>query len=259
MGLFDFIKHAFSKPKKGKPKKKKTTGKKVAKKGVSSKKKKAALKKKKAASSSADADVTVKKKKKRKKKAVDKKSADIKVAKKKTTKKKKKKVVKKAKPTKMPFSFGGKSKKRKKSEQVKADPINEDALGFSISLKGDDEHAKKRKALRITVKGLSVHIPRLNNKFKVTDISATGLGFAFEKPRMKAGVKLKMDIYLGKECKAKNVHCEVMRHYGKSVGCAFIEMDRAQDDVVHEIVLIGQKQQAAKKHAQKDREFQLPS
>lgn len=159
----------------------------------------------------------------------------------------------------LPFSFSSKTKKRKKSEQIKADPINENALGFSISLKHEDEQAKKRNALRIAVKGLTVFIPRLKKKFPVTDISATGLGFAFEKPRIKAGVKLSMDIYLKDTCKAKDVNCKVMRHSRKSVGCLFIELDRSQDDAVHEIVLLGQKQQSARKKAKKDREFILPS
>ena len=65
--------------------------------------------------------------------------------------------------------------------------------------RGIDEQAKKRSAIRITVKNLAVRIPRLKKIFKVSDISATGLGFIFEKPRIKAGVELKMDIILDKE------------------------------------------------------------
>lgn len=151
-----------------------------------------------------------------------------------------------------------KGKKRKKSKQISADPINEQALGFSISLKDEDERAKKRKAVRIRVDGLKAHVHRLKKRFDVTDISATGFGFAFEKPRVKGGVKLEIDLYLNGELKVEKLQCKVMRHERGSVGCIFEDMDRHQDDVVHEIVLLGQKQQAERKNAKKDLEFQLP-
>lgn len=152
-----------------------------------------------------------------------------------------------------------KAKKRKKTKQVSADPINEQALGFSISLKGDAEQSKKRNAIRIRVDGLTVLVKRLKKQFPVTDISATGLGFAFEKPRVKGGVKLEMDLILNGEVKCKDLMCKVMRHERGSVGCIFLDLDRSQDDTVHEIVLLGQKQMAARKAAKKDRDFQLPS
>lgn len=154
--------------------------------------------------------------------------------------------------------LAGKPKGRKKTHQVTADPIDEAALGFSISLKGEDENAKKRSAIRITVKGLAVRIPRLKKIFRVTDISATGLAFPFEKPRIKAGVKLKMDIVLNKEIVAKNVICKVRRHDKGSVGCRFVELDRVQDDAVNKMVLIGQKQMAERKKKKKDAEFKIP-
>jgi len=157
------------------------------------------------------------------------------------------------------LSVPKKDPKRKKARQVKAAPIDESALGFSISLKGEDERAKKRNALRIKVKGLTVFIHRLKKQFPVTDISATGLGFAFEKPHVKGGVKLVMDIYLEGVKKAGDIECKVMRHERGSVGCIFIDLDRHQDDAVHEIVLLGQKQQTERKNAMKDLEFKLPS
>jgi hypothetical protein len=152
-----------------------------------------------------------------------------------------------------------KGEKRKKSTKVSSAPIDEKALGFSISLKQEDAQSKKREALRIKVDNLFVHVSRLNKKYPVTDISATGLGFAFEKPRVKGGVELTMTIILDGQVKAKDVQCKVMRHVRGSVGCVFVDMDRAQDDAVHAIVLLGQKQQAARKAAQRDREFTIPS
>ncbi|WP_319543717.1 PilZ domain-containing protein [uncultured Pseudodesulfovibrio sp.] len=153
----------------------------------------------------------------------------------------------------------GKPKGRLKSKQITADPIDEAALGFSISLKTEDAYAKKRNAIRMTVEGLTVFIPRLKKRFEVSDISATGLGFKFEKPRIKAGVKIKMDIVLKGEKLATDILCQVRRHEKGNVGCAFVELDRAQDDAVHKIVLIGQKEQAARKAARKDKDFSLPT
>jgi hypothetical protein len=152
-----------------------------------------------------------------------------------------------------------KEKKRKKSMKVSAAPIDEKALGFSISLKSEDAQAKKREALRIRVDNLFVHVSRLNKQYPVTDISATGLGFAFEKPRVKAGVELVMTIILDGKVAAKEVQCKVMRHERGSVGCVFVDLDRAQDDAVHGIVLRGQKEQAARKAAQKNRDFKIPA
>lgn len=199
-------------------------------------------------------------KRKPKKKKAAKKKAASKAGKKKSAPKsgKKKKTAGKA-GTDIGFSLNAqKTKKRKKAKQVKAAPINEDALGFSISLKDEDEQAKKRNAVRIRVDGLEAHVLRLKKKFPVTDISATGLGFAFEKPRIKGGVKLDMDLYLDGKLKIEGITCKVMRHERGSVGCVFQDLDRSQDDTVHEVVLLGQKQQAARKSAKKDRNFSLP-
>ena len=152
-----------------------------------------------------------------------------------------------------------KTKSRKKSKQIKAEPIDETALGFSISLKADDAYAKKRNAIRVPVKGLTVYIHRLKKSFKTSDISATGLGFKFAKPRIKGGVKLEMDIILNGTKMASGVLCKVMRHEGGNVGCQFVDLDRAQDDAVNKVVLIGQKEQAARKAAKKDEGFKQPS
>lgn len=152
-----------------------------------------------------------------------------------------------------------KGKGRKKSKQISSDPIDETALGFSISLKSDDAYAKKRNAIRISVDGLTVNIPRLKKAFEVSDISATGLGFKFAKPRIKAGVKIKMDLILKGKNLATNILCQVRRHEKGNVGCVFVDLDRAQDDAVHKIVLIGQKEQAARKAARKDQNFKLPT
>ncbi|WP_419788181.1 PilZ domain-containing protein [Pseudodesulfovibrio sp.] len=92
----------------------------------------------------------------------------------------------------------------------------------------------------------------------MNNISATGLGFDFEKPRIKGGVKLEMDIILNGKTRISGVMAKVMRHERGSVGCVFQDLDRAQDDEVHAIVLLGQKQQAERKKAHRDTGFKVP-
>lgn len=139
--------------------------------------------------------------------------------------------------------------KRKKAASVTAE-CNEEALGFSISLEHSD--SRKRAALRISLPGLELYIHRLKKKFPATDISATGIGFSFEKPRIKGGVELMADIVHEGQVMAKNVTCKVMHHEQGTVGCRFVELDRSQDDAVNKLVLIGQKLQAERrKHSAK--------
>jgi len=187
--------------------------------------------------------------KKKKKKAAGKKAAKITAPKKKKTKK----------ASSSSISITQKTKGRKKAKQITSDPIDEAALGFSISLKADDAQSKKRGAIRIKVDGLQVYVHRLKKSYDVINISATGLGFKFEKPRIKSGVKIKMDLVLNGKKEATGVLCKVRQHERGNVGCLFIELDRAQDDAIHKLVLMGQKQQAARKAAQKDKDFKLPS
>lgn len=138
-----------------------------------------------------------------------------------------------------------KTKARKKAVSVSSAPIKEEALGFSISLK--NSHSRQRQAVRIVLTGLEVYIHRLKKRYPVTNISATGLGFKFEKPRVKGGVRLDMDLIHEDKVVTKKVQCKVMRHEQGSVGCIFVELDRPQDDAVHKLVLLGQKQQAERK------------
>lgn len=139
--------------------------------------------------------------------------------------------------------------KRKTAASIVAE-CDEEALGFSISLQHSD--SRKRAALRISLEGLELYIHRLKKKYPATDISATGVGFSFEKPRIKGGVELAVDILHEGEVKAKNVMCRVMHHEQGTVGCRFVELDRSQDDAVNKLVLLGQKIQAERrKHGAK--------
>lgn len=132
-------------------------------------------------------------------------------------------------------------------EGFHAGPVDEGALGFSITIK--DGKITKRKAFRITVDGLAVFIPRLGKTFPASDISASGLGFRFQKPRIKCGVKIKMDLLINGGREVEGVLCKVMRHERGVVGCAFVDLDRKQEDAVGRIVLEGEKQLAARRTA----------
>jgi hypothetical protein len=130
-------------------------------------------------------------------------------------------------------------------EGFHAAPVDEEALGFSITIK--DGRITKRKAFRVTVDGLAAFIPRLGKTFPVTDISASGLGFRFQKPRIKCGVKIKMDLLINGGREVEAVLCKVMRHERGVVGCAFADLDRKQEDAVSRIVLEGEKQLASRR------------
>lgn len=149
-----------------------------------------------------------------------------------------------------------KPKGRKKAGEFSAGPVDESALGFSISIKTDGP--SKRNAIRVRVDGLAVFIPRLDKTLEAADISATGLGFRFLKPRIKGGAKILMDIVLDGKKEIEGVACKVMRHEQGVVGCLFVDLDRAQEDAISRIVLLGQKQQAERKAAKKDQDFKLP-
>jgi len=124
---------------------------------------------------------------------------------------------------------------------------DEAAPGFSITIKNG--RITKRKAFRVTVDGLAVFIPRLGQTFPASDISASGLGFRFQKPRMKCGAKIRMDLLINGGREAEGILCQVMRHERGIVGCAFVDLDRRQEDALGRIVLEGEKQLAARRTA----------
>lgn len=134
-----------------------------------------------------------------------------------------------------------------RNETFHADPVDDAALGFSITIK--DGRITKRKAFRVTVRGLAVFIPRLGKTYPVTDISTSGLGFHFEKPRIKTGAKIKMDLLLDGGRVVEGIPCEVVRHERGVVGCIFKDMDRKQEEAVDHLVLEGEKQLAARRVA----------
>jgi len=149
---------------------------------------------------------------------------------------------------------GKNTKTPNRGEGYHAGPVDEEALGFSITIK--DGKISKRKAFRISVDGLAAFIPRLGKTFPVSDISASGLGFYFQKPRIKCGVKIKMDLLINGGREVEGVLCKVMRHERGVVGCAFVDLDRKQEDAVSRIVLEGEKQLAARRTVTRNKKKQ---
>lgn len=103
---------------------------------------------------------------------------------------------------------------------------------------------------RTQVAGLMVRHPKLGD-LKVLDISAVGISFKFPFKRIKAGVKIKVDLVLKKKVVCKKLRVEIMRHEKSMVGCQFVDMTRVQDETVHKLALLGQKQQAEKRRRQR--------
>ncbi|WP_449242737.1 PilZ domain-containing protein [Desulfovibrio sp.] len=105
----------------------------------------------------------------------------------------------------------------------------------------DEAKGEKRKAFRVSVRGLDVACPELGSVYPTTDISATGLGFRFQGPRVKGGTALTLTLRYGGKALAQGIPGKVMRHEGGVVGCAFLELSRTQEDAIYKIVLAAQR------------------
>lgn len=211
------------------------------KKGVRKKKKKAKGQKHnlspEALREQAEAEKALRKKKKaaKKKKAKASRKADVKLAK--EAKKKRWSL-----PSKLPrITLGGK----RKVKDVKADPIDEDALGFTF--KSERKEDERREAVRVPVDGLDVRVDRVGT-LSCVNISATGVAFRFNKARFKYGVELNLAFIYDNKVRTKDVNAKVIRHEKGVVGCVFENLDHRQDDVISKFLLIGQKQQAARRN-----------
>lgn len=175
----------------------------------------------------------------KKKKALKKKRKKAKAAEVKLAKKAKKKFW--SLPSKLPrLKLGGKRMVR----EVKSEPISEEALGFTF--KSERKEDERRQAVRVPVEGLDLRVDRVG-VLPCQNISATGVAFRFTKARFKTGVKLKMAFIYDNKARASEVKAKVVRHERGVVGCEFEELDYRQEDVISKFLLIGQKQQAARR------------
>lgn len=111
---------------------------------------------------------------------------------------------------------------------------------FSVSIGNQSRKSAKRIAPRKVIPGLQIHLKRLNKRFEATNISTSGIGFAFSTPRVKRGVDIKVDLYFGNTLHAADLTCKVVRHENNVVGCRFISSGQPQNNSLQEILNLGQ-------------------
>ncbi|KAB1443590.1 PilZ domain-containing protein [Pseudodesulfovibrio senegalensis] len=151
------------------------------------------------------------------------------------------------------------AKNKKPAKQFTSAPVDEDSLGFGISVDQEAQQASRRKAFRVSLDGLKIRCEPLGGLLESVDISALGIGFKYTSRRLKLGVKIKLDIVYKKNIRAEQVPCKIMRHDRGVVGCQFLAMDRHQEDAIHELVVIGQKEMAEKRQRKRDEEWKPPA
>ncbi|MES9995582.1 PilZ domain-containing protein [Desulfovibrio aminophilus] len=147
-----------------------------------------------------------------------------------------------------PFAFSYKPDPAKAKAAPAKVPLqtqpDEEAQGpgdLPLDIKEPEVKNEKRRAFRVTIRGLDVACPELGGVYPTTDISATGLGFRFQGPRVKGGTILSLTLRGGGKALAQGLPAKAMRHESGVVGCAFLELTRTQEDAVYKIVLAAQR------------------
>ena len=122
-------------------------------------------------------------------------------------------------------------------------PEDEDgeAPAPDLEIKSGSEKKEKRTAFRVPIRGLDIACAELNARCPALDISATGIGFQYQGPRVKGGTVLTLDVRLAGKILAQQIPAKVMRHEGGILGCAFLELNRVQEDAVGKIVVGAQR------------------
>lgn len=150
--------------------------------------------------------------------------------------------------TPVPFAFSykpdpakAKTTPAKVSPQTQPDAEAQGPGDLPLDIKEPEVKNEKRRAFRVTVRGLDVACPELGGVYHTTDISATGLGFRFQGPRVKGGTVLTLTLRGGGKVLAQGLPAKAMRHDSGVVGCAFLELTRPQEDAVYKIVLTAQR------------------
>lgn len=104
-----------------------------------------------------------------------------------------------------------------------------------------------RKAFRIDVDNMHVICRSPRIKCRISDISATGIGFISSKDFPIGETVDAVLLWSGKPV-LKNLKIKIVRHDGKIVGCEFQNLKRDQDKIISKIVLAAQKRLIQKKH-----------
>ncbi len=100
----------------------------------------------------------------------------------------------------------------------------------------------KRKAYRIKCKDLFVFFR--NKKYKVKDISATGIGILLEDDiSVKEGMDITIDLFVQDKLFLKDLKAKVVRVDGNLIGCEFKDLSRRDELALDKLVLELQKKE----------------
>lgn len=121
---------------------------------------------------------------------------------------------------------------------------------LDICYKPKQDTPSARKAYRIDVDNMHVicRTPRI--KCRISDISATGVGFVSSKEFPVGETVEAVMLWSGKPV-LKGLKMKIMRQQGKIIGCEFQDLERGQDKIISKIVLAAQKRLIQKKHSGK--------
>ncbi len=122
---------------------------------------------------------------------------------------------------------------------------------LDISYKPKKDCPSARKAYRIDVDNMHVICRSPRVKCRLSDISATGIGFVSSKD-FPVGETVEAVLFWSGKAVLKNLQMKIMRHNGKIVGCEFQNMERGQEKIISKIVLAAQKRLIEKKHSGKN-------
>lgn len=126
-----------------------------------------------------------------------------------------------------------------------------DSESIDISFNPSKSSPSARKAYRIDVDNMHVICRSPKAKCRISDISATGVGFISSKD-FPVGETVEAVLFWSGKAVLKNLEMKIMRHNEKIVGCEFINMERGQDKIISKIVLAAQKRLIEKKHSGKN-------
>lgn len=99
-------------------------------------------------------------------------------------------------------------------------------------------------SVAVSLPGLAVGVSELKRALKVRDISTTGIGIAYDGPRVKAGTELTLLLATRKKRLAAGLRARVVRHEEGVLGARFTDLEPQQEDLLGRLVLLGQKREA---------------
>ncbi len=107
------------------------------------------------------------------------------------------------------------------------------------------ESNNKRRAYRVKCKDFFVEYE--NKRFKVNDISATGISFWIdEKTSFKEGTEFNLNLLLKEKPILEDLRAKVVRREKDLVGCEFVDLNRKQVLALDKLVLELQKKEIEK-------------